>query len=105
MSSVSSNLDEALEETFSASDPMSPFVTARASKPIRSMQATRDTTSGESTMSKVIYDDKNYELESLRERMDKDLVGKIDSSFSDQEFFDTYLAAHSKKYGERFVVD
>lgn len=56
-------------------------------------------------MGKVIYDDKNYELESLQERMDKDLVGKIDTSFSDQEFFDTYLAAHREKYGERFVVD
>jgi len=56
-------------------------------------------------MSKITYDGKNYELESLRERMDEDLAGKIDSSFNDQEFFDSYLAAHNEKYGERFTVD
>jgi len=101
----SSNQDEALEETFPASDPVSPFIPARAPEPNRSTQSNRDGTAGESRMGKIIYDDKNYELESLRERMDKDLVGKIDSSFSDQEFFDTYLTAHNEKYGERFVVD
>jgi hypothetical protein len=101
----SSNQDEALEETFPASDPVSPFIPARAPEPDRSTQPNRDATAGERRMGKIIYDDKDYELESLRERMDKDLVGKIDSSFSDQEFFDTYLTAHNEKYGERFVVD
>lgn len=56
-------------------------------------------------MGKIVYDGKNYELESLRERMDEDLVGKIDGSLGEQEFFDTYLIAHNEKYGERFVVD
>lgn len=56
-------------------------------------------------MGKIIYDDKHYELETLRERMDEDLAGKIDTGYSEQDFFDTYLAAHNDKYGERFVVD
>ncbi|OOG41382.1 hypothetical protein [Rhodanobacter sp. C05] len=101
----SSNQDEALEETFPASDPVSPFVPARAPKPGRSTQSSCDKAIGESSMGKIIYDGKHYELESLRERMDEDLVGGIDSSLSDQEFFDSYLVAHDEKYGERFVVD
>lgn len=56
-------------------------------------------------MSKIVYEGKNYELERLRERMDQDLVGDIDESYSDQQFFDSYLIAHNDKYGERFKVD
>ena len=59
----------------------------------------------EKEMSKIVYDGKNYELESLRERMDKDLIGKIDRGFSDQEFFDNYLIIHYEKHGDRFTVD
>ena len=56
-------------------------------------------------MSKIVYDGKHYELEPLRERMDQDLVGDIDESYNDQQFFDSYLIAHNDKYGERFKVD
>ena len=101
----SSNQDEALEETFPASDPVSPFVPARAPEPSRSTQSSRDAATEENDMGKIIYNGKHYELESLRERMDEDLVGAIDSRLDDQEFFDTYLVAHDKKYGERFAVD
>lgn len=55
-------------------------------------------------MGKIVYDGTHYELESLRERMDDDLIADIDGSFSDQEFFDSYLLAHNEKYGERFSV-
>ena len=70
----SSNHDEALEETFPASDSLPPFIPARAPEPNRSTQSHRDTATGESSMGKIIYDDKRYELESLRERMDKERV-------------------------------
>lgn len=56
-------------------------------------------------MSKINYDGKDYEFESLRERMDEDLAGKLGRSLSEQDFFDSYLIAHDEKYGERFVVD
>jgi hypothetical protein len=57
-------------------------------------------------MSKITYEGKNYELESLRERMDKDLANEIAATVdTDQEFFDSYLLAHNEKYGERFIVD
>jgi len=56
-------------------------------------------------MSKIIYDEKHYELESLRERMDMDLVDQLDPALDDQDFFDSYLQAHQQKFGERFVVD
>jgi hypothetical protein len=55
-------------------------------------------------MAKIVYEGNNYELESLRQRMDDDLIGEINGSFSDQEFFDSYLIAHNEKYGERFSV-
>ncbi|MEO8748417.1 MAG: hypothetical protein ABI379_12285 [Rhodanobacter sp.] len=55
-------------------------------------------------MSKVVYDDKHYELADLRSRMDQDLVGDLDGGVEDQDFFDSYLVAHQNKYGERFVV-
>lgn len=93
------------EETFPAGDPVSPFIPARVPEPNRPRRPGRDAATGESSMGKIVYDGKNYELESLRERMDEDLVGKIDGSLGEQEFFDTYLIAHNEKYGERFVVD
>ena len=60
---------------------------------------------GDTDMSKIIYDEKHYELESLRERMDMDLVDQLDPALDDQDFFDSYLQAHQQKFGERFVVD
>lgn len=56
-------------------------------------------------MGTVTYGEQKYELEALRGRMDKDLLGELDGSFSDQDFFESYLVAHNEKYGERFVVD
>jgi hypothetical protein len=59
----------------------------------------------EKEMSKIVYEGNNYELEQLRERMDQDLMDELDGNFTDQQFFDSYLIAHDRKYGERFVVD
>lgn len=98
----SSNQDEALDETFPASDPVSSFIPAR-------VPGWRDAIEmkllEKAPLGNIVYDGRIYELESLRERMDKDLVGKIDESLSEQDFFDGYLAAYNEKYSGRFVID
>jgi hypothetical protein len=58
------------------------------------------------SMSKIIYDDQQFDMEELRQRMDEDLVREIqEGTETDQDFFNAYLIAHNEKYGERFVVD
>jgi hypothetical protein len=90
----SENQDEALEETFPASDPVSPFIPARM-PPVESAGADSHT---------IIHDGKSYDMRELRGRMDADLVAAMDSADTDQDFFNAYLIAHADKYGERFVV-
>jgi hypothetical protein len=89
----SKNQDEALEETFPASDPVSPFIPARM-PPVE--PASADHT--------IIHDGQSYDLRELRTLMDADLVAAIDSTGTDQDFFNAYLIAHADKYGERFIV-
>ncbi|MDQ6646577.1 MAG: hypothetical protein M3Y93_04990 [Pseudomonadota bacterium] len=56
-------------------------------------------------MSKVTYDGQDFDMEDLRRGMDRDLVADLDKdSNTDQDFFDSYLIAHEKKYGEKFSV-
>lgn len=85
------NQDEALEETFPASDPVSPFIPAKMPE------------SGEERHN-VTFEGESYDLDELRDRMDVDLVAGIGPTENDQEFFDAYLLAHASKYGERFEV-
>lgn len=81
------NQDEALEETFPASDPVSPFIPAKMPEP-------------EARTGSVTYDGRSYELGDIRARMDAELVAAIvDMPGSDQDFFNAYLLAHADKYG------
>ena len=57
-------------------------------------------------MSKITYDGQDFDIETLRARMDKDVVAELDAdSSTDQDFFDSYLIAHQNKHGERFSID
>jgi hypothetical protein len=86
------NQDEALEETFPASDPVSPFIPAKMPEP-------------EARTGSITYEGRSYELSDIRERMDAELVAAIvNMPGSDQDFFNAYLLAHADKYGERFRV-
>ncbi|WP_426702779.1 hypothetical protein ACPPVV_07205 [Rhodanobacter sp. Col0626] len=90
----SANQDEALEETFPASDPVSPFVPAKPPQ------------DEEMTSSRIIYGDQQFDFSALRSRMDPELAENIEGSVdTDQDFFNAYLLAHNEKYGQRFVVD
>jgi hypothetical protein len=56
-------------------------------------------------MSTVTYNDQDFDFETVFHSMDKDLTTAIQGTVeTDQEFFDTYLAAHAEKHGERFIV-
>jgi hypothetical protein len=56
-------------------------------------------------MSKITYNDQDFDFDTVRRSMDKDLTDAIEGTVeTDQEFFDTYLAAHEAKHGERFTV-
>jgi anti-CRISPR protein AcrIC5 len=93
----SRNQDEALEETFPASDPVSPFIPAKMPDP--------EPGSAESAAEHTInYDGQVYDLREIRGLMDAELVAAIESSQADQDFFNAYLIAHADKYGERFAV-
>jgi hypothetical protein len=93
----SRNQDEALEETFPASDPVSPFIPAKMPdpEPAGSESAAGDT---------ISYDGKTYAMSEVRRLMDAELADAIESGDTDQDFFNAYLIAHSEKYGERFTV-
>lgn len=91
----SENQDEALEETFPASDPVSPFIPAK----VPEAQA-----AGERSSHTVIHEGRSYDLEAIRGRMDPDLAAGIGETDSDQDFFNAYLIAHASKYGQRFNV-
>ncbi|MEO7067191.1 MAG: hypothetical protein ABI114_09815 [Rhodanobacter sp.] len=101
----SANQDEALEETFPASDPVSPFIPARVPDPDVSQGYKRNVISSGKGRGEVTYGGNNYQLEALQGRMDADLVVGLDHRLGDQEFFASYLLAHSEKYGESFVID
>jgi hypothetical protein len=93
----SENQDEALEETFPASDPVSPFIPAKMPDP--------EPAGAESSANHAIsYDGQTYDLREIRGLMDAELVAAIESSQTDQDFFNAYLIAHADKYGERFTV-
>ncbi|KRE89163.1 hypothetical protein ASG87_06435 [Frateuria sp. Soil773] len=91
----SHNQDEALEETFPASDPVSPFIPAKTPD----IGAARDTEDHF-----VTYEGRNYDLRDLRSQMDPELLAGIEPVGSDQDFFNAYLIAHTEKYGGRFEV-
>ncbi len=56
-------------------------------------------------MSKITYDDQTYDLNEIRHQLDTSLTEKMEDSYdSDQDFFDSYLIAHTEKYGSRFSV-
>jgi hypothetical protein len=57
-------------------------------------------------MSKITYNGQTFDFEELRRQMDPDLADQFEGTTkTDQDFFDSYLLAHSTKYGEHFVVD
>lgn len=92
----SDNQDEALEETFPASDPVSPFVPAK----VPEVEAT-----GATEGHGIIHEGRRHDLAQIRSQMDPDLLERIrGEGYSDQEFFNAYLIAHADKYGERFTV-
>jgi len=93
----SENQDEALEETFPASDPVSPFIPAKMPDP----EPTGAQSAGDHTIS---YEGQVYDMRDIRGLMDAELAARIDSSQTDQDFFNAYLIAHADKYGERFTV-
>jgi hypothetical protein len=60
----------------------------------------------ENPMSKITYNGQTFDFEEIRRQMDPDLAEQFkDTTKTDQDFFDSYLLAHSTKYGEHFVVD
>lgn len=92
----SDNQDEALQETFPASDPVSPFIPAKVPEP---------ESTGAAGKHRITHEGKSYDLDKIRRRMDPDLVAGIQhATGSGQDFFDAYLIAHAKKYGEPFTV-
>ncbi len=93
----SRNQDEALEETFPASDPVSPFIPAKMPDP---EPAVAESAAAHS----VSYDGETYDMSQIRGLMDPELAAAIDSRQPDQDFFNAYLSAHAGKYGERFTV-
>lgn len=92
----SRNQDEALEETFPASDPVSPFIPAKMPDP--------EPAGAEAAGHTISYEGKTYDMSEIRGLMDADLAAAIESSQTDQDFFNAYLIAHAEKYGERFTV-
>jgi hypothetical protein len=57
-------------------------------------------------MSKITYNGQSFDFDEIRRQMDPDLAEQFkDTTKTDQDFFDSYLLAHSTKYGEHFVVD
>lgn len=91
----SRNQDEALEESFPASDPVSPFIPAKAPD----SGVTRD---AEDRL--VSYEGRSYDMRDLRSQMGPELIAGIEPAGSEQDFFNAYLVAHTEKYGERFRV-
>lgn len=92
----SDNQDEALQETFPASDPVSPFIPAKVPEPESTSAAGNH---------RITHEGKSYDLREIRRRMDPDLAAGIQNATgSDQDFFNAYLIAHAKKYGEQFTV-
>jgi hypothetical protein len=56
-------------------------------------------------MSTISYNDQDFDFETVFQSMDKELTSAIQGTVeTDQEFFDTYLAAHAQKHGELFTV-
>lgn len=91
----SENQDEALEETFPASDPVSPFVPAK-------MPEAETTNAGDRA---IMHEGRSYGFQEIRRQMDADLADGIEAETdNDQDFFNTYLIAHAEKYGEKFSV-
>jgi hypothetical protein len=98
----SRNQDEALEETFPASDPVSPFIPAKVPE---AEPASRPDDALPERSHDVVYDGQSYDIRQLRRLMDAGLAARIEpTARSEQDFFDAYLIAHADKYGERFVV-
>ncbi|MHB1057671.1 MAG: hypothetical protein ACYC0F_07305 [Rhodanobacter sp.] len=92
----SDNQDEALQETFPASDPVSPFIPAKMPE-IESPS--------EAALHDIVHEGKSYDFREIRLRMDPDLAAGMESEFdNDQDFFNAYLIAHADKHGERFTV-
>ncbi len=91
----SDNQDEALEETFPASDPVSPFIPAKVP----------DEPSAHAQAHSIVHEGRSYDMREIRRQMDPDLAaGIVGESDSDQDFFNAYLIAHANKYGDRFTV-
>ena len=90
----SDNQDEALQETFPASDPVSPFIPAK-------MPETESASDNHS----IIHEGQSYDMREIRRQMDPELAaGLQDETDNDQDLFDAYLIAHANKYGERFKI-
>jgi hypothetical protein len=92
----SDNQDEALQETFPASDPVSPFIPAK-------MPETESASDTENHL--IIHEGRSYDMRKIRRQMDPELAATIQAETdSDQDLFNAYLIAHANKYGERFNI-
>lgn len=61
---------------------------------------------GETKMTKVIINDKEFDIDVARSLMDDELCEAIHGTVeTEQEFVDAYLKAHLEKYGEEFVIN
>ena len=93
----SDNQDEALQETFPASDPVSLFIPAKVPEA---------ESAAELKSHSVTHEGQRYDMRDIRRRMDPDLAAGLEGEAdSDQDFFNAYLVAHASKYGERFSVN
>lgn len=92
----SENQDEALQETFPASDPVSPFIPAKVPEAKSPSEVENH---------RVTHEGRSYDIRDIRRRMDPVLaIGIQHETGNDQDFFEAYLIAHANKYGERFQV-
>ena len=92
----SDNQDEALQETFPASDPVSPFIPAK-------MPETESTSDMKNHS--IIHEGRSYDMREIRRQMDPELAAGLEGETdSDQDLFNAYLIVHANKYGERFRI-
>ena len=57
-------------------------------------------------MSKITYNDHEYDMDAARNLMDDEICERIHGTVdTDQEFFDAYVKAHAEKFGEEFVIN
>lgn len=55
---------------------------------------------------KIIYRGQEFDMAAARNLMDDEICELIHGTVeTEQEFFDAYIEAHAKKFGEEFVIN